>query len=379
MIMRSAIGGKPVNRPTPTRLPRILALAGLVLFLAGPAGADDGGRARAYELYDLGRYDEAAPLLEAIDEAGRGDGPLLYRLYYCRRKAGDPRARQTLQRALERLELETPESQDLETWFYMANTYSALGRPSDRARIAHEATRRVEEGILPAPADGIEMFRLAKLYAEQSRTDEAIEWYEAFLATPTDENAGSTPYMDWARRYIAEQAYRSGDYAAAERHLSASLSEGGTLEDYDRLAVARCRLGRYREAASAWRRGELANPAQANRARYAYRLAELAAELPPLPEAAPDGRPWTAQNRGELEELLKAQAAVVRATMEEARAEQPLKRKKRKKLQAKIDEAQPVFVAAGLEYVMRGFPIRETAFFGGYAPLVFKRDEWVIP
>ena len=37
-----------------------------------------------------------------------------------------------------------------------------------------------------------------------------------------------------------------------------------------------------------------------------------------------------------------------------------------------------VFVAAALEYAVRGHGIREAAFFGGYAPLVFQRSAWKI-
>ena len=45
-------------------------------------------------------------LLEKIDSAGKATGPLLYRLFYCQRKAGDPKAEETLGRALEQLESE---------------------------------------------------------------------------------------------------------------------------------------------------------------------------------------------------------------------------------------------------------------------------------
>jgi hypothetical protein len=45
-------------------------------------------------------------------------------------------------------------------------------------------------------------------------------------------------------------------------------------------------------------------------------------------------------------------------------------------LQAELDAAHPVFVAAALEYTMRNLPIRETAFFGGFAPLIFHPNRW---
>jgi hypothetical protein len=38
-----------------------------------------------------------------------------------------------------------------------------------------------------------------------------------------------------------------------------------------------------------------------------------------------------------------------------------------------------LFVAAGLEYALRGYGIRETAFREGYAVLVFQNSSWELP
>jgi len=43
---------------------------------------------------------------------------------------------------------------------------------------------------------------------------------------------------------------------------------------------------------------------------------------------------------------------------------------------SEVGKAKAVFVAAGLEYALRNLPIRETAFFGGYAPLIFHPQKW---
>jgi hypothetical protein len=48
-------------------------------------------------------------------------------------------------------------------------------------------------------------------------------------------------------------------------------------------------------------------------------------------------------------------------------------------LQSKMDAVHGEFVAAALEYAVRGLSLRETAFVGGYAPLVFRASEWNLP
>jgi hypothetical protein len=41
-----------------------------------------------------------------------------------------------------------------------------------------------------------------------------------------------------------------------------------------------------------------------------------------------------------------------------------------------IATAKPQFVSAAVEYVLRDLPLRETAFSGGWAPLLFQPAEW---
>jgi hypothetical protein len=41
-----------------------------------------------------------------------------------------------------------------------------------------------------------------------------------------------------------------------------------------------------------------------------------------------------------------------------------------------LAEIKPVFTAVALEYAYQRHPIRETAFKGGYAPLIFHSDRW---
>jgi hypothetical protein len=53
--------------------------------------------------------------------------------------------------------------------------------------------------------------------------------------------------------------------------------------------------------------------------------------------------------------------------------------KLRSELTDTLSKTRRVFVAAGLEYSVRHFPIRETAFREGYAVLIFQDSEWTLP
>lgn len=362
-----------------------LAAALLALTLcAGPVAADtdvEGARASAFGLYDQGRYAEARPLLEQLEADGPVDGVLLYRLYYCRRIANDPAAGTTLDRARGLLEKELDSASSLEIPFYLANAYRNAGRISDARNVAARTTERVESGEFPEPGDGFEMFRLGKLYSDQERVEEASNWYARSLELlSVDESGGAKPYVEWAGRYLSEQAWNDQDYEATAKYLGLiAAGGGGSAADLDRLAAANCHLERYGEAKTAWQRAEKLDAANANRPRYGWHLAEQAEEIGNLPGAAPDGRPWAELSKAELEQLLLDQAKIVGEAKTEVQESEKLKKKRRKQLQRGIDAARPIFFRAGLEYVLRGYGIRETAFFGGYAPLIFHSDGWRLP
>ena len=336
---------------------------------------------RAVEFYDSGQYSEARVVLEQLDAKDAADGKLLYRLCYCQRVAGDGKSVATLKRAVEKLETESATARDLESTFYLVNGYSSLNRPADAQRAAQAATVRIENGELDPPEAGLEQFRLGKLYADQQQADKAERWYRAAIESFTEEDqAMHVAYLKWAARYLADVSYQREDWSAAEEYLArlAELEEP-TQADLDRLAVSRARIGLYAEAAKAWRAAELLDPANANRARYCYRLAESAAKLEGLSAAAPDGRLWTELDKIELETILTEQASEVRTIKLEAQPLTWADKEARAALQARLDLARPIFIAAALEYALQGNSIREAAFFGGYAPLVFKDTEWKLP
>jgi len=348
---------------------------------APDSGTPPVARERAIELYEGARYAEARELLEKLDGQQKLDGPLLYRLFFCQRAAGDAVATETLSRAIQRLEQDAASSSDLEAPFYLVNAYASLNRAADLERVAASATARIENGQLSPPATAMDRFRLGKLYADQGRSVEAERWYAEALDSFAAQGEGrSVAYVRWAAGYLAQANFDREDFVEAERYFSILLeAEEPTMGDLDRLAVIRSRLGMYVEAAQLWRRAELLAPAQANRARYCYRLVETAASLEDLSAAAPDGRLWTQLTKEQLEAILQQQVAEVQAVRQEAEESAPLDQEQRGRLQGRLDAVRPIFVGAALEYALQGYSIREAAFFGGYATLIFKAKEWQLP
>jgi hypothetical protein len=386
----------------------IIALIAACCILPAGAAEQNDKESLALELYDEGRYGEALELLQELDGDGLADGPLLYRLYYCQRSLKVPGARETQERARLRLEAEVIDSEDLETPFYLANVYRNIGRLTDMRRIAAEATERVESGELPAPQTAVGMFQLGKLYADQENETAAVEWYEKSIeGMKAGDKPAVPPYAAWAARYIADRAEARGDHDAATQYYALLSADGSTsIRDLEKTAVAAVKVGAYGRAAGAWRRAAALSPAQADRSRYCARLAESAGQLGGLPELSPDGKPWNELSKEELGAVLSGKAEIIRGAFAEANRIDMLMRdlmasaieavgntgaaKKVQKgfvaiwvnmipdQQARLDEARKDFVAASLEFAIKRYGLRETAFFGGYAPLIFGNEEWDI-
>jgi tetratricopeptide (TPR) repeat protein len=360
----------------------VCVLAVAPLFVARAAG-EGKTAADAVELYDAGQYAEAGRILTALDAEGKLDGSLLYRLYYCQRYANDPKSRETLERAIEPLEREAASSETLEPPFYLVNAYTNLDRPDDAVRAARAAVGRVESGAIDEPTDGLEQFRLGKLYVDAGKADAGEKWFAAALDSMTSEGQDVTKqaaYIAWAAGYLADAAFEREDYiAAADYYTKLFEAREPTMEGLDRLAVARARAGLYREAGQAWRRAELLDPANANEPRYRYRLVEAAGRMKNLSAVAPDDRLWSQLTTEELEQTIKEQVDEVRRINEEAQAASPLDGEARMQYQKRLDEARSYFVPAAIEFALRGNNLREAAFFGGYAPLIFKDSAWRVP
>lgn len=354
------------------------ASAGLLLAHGGCAASRVAPLQReAIRLYDEGQYPEARTLLEQIDQEGRASGTLLYRLHYCQQAAGDAAATATLERASAELAEELPASSGLEVPFYLVNAYQNQSRQDDALEVAAATTARVESGELGEPQEPLEMFRLGKLYADQGRSAEATRWYTSAVVSFPEGVQAFAPYTLWASRYLAEPAFLGGDYAAAERYYS-RIAEGGqaTAVDLDRLATASYRLGHYAGAEKAWEQAAAIDPDDADRERYSSRLAALAADLGTLPQSAPDGRPWGALSKDQLQAFMVEQAARAQQALAEARDPEKPTPERLTELEATIAEAQPLFVAAALEFAVQRYGIQETAFFGGFARLIFHKHEW---
>lgn len=355
----------------------------LALLLAAAAAAPSDA-AEAVRLYDAGRYADARVRLEAIEKVRALSGPLLYRLYFCRRVTGDEVAsKDALERALVALEREAPEAKDLETPFYLANTYVNLQRADDARRVAERTTASVESGTLQRPSTPMEEFQLAKLYQDRQRLDEAAAGYRralaGFEAAPSDYPGN----VRWARTFLAQLSLSRGDLETAERQLSALASgDGAQAADFRRLGEVRVRLADYRGAAEAWKEADRADPGNGDDPRYAARLALMAASVGKLPEAAPDGTAFDRMRNEALEQLMRDQADRARKARERAEkalADGSATPKLRAEVEAELSGAKAMLAAAGLEYAVRGLPIRETAFHDGYAVLLFQEQPWTWP
>lgn len=337
-------------------------------------------RERALTHYDAGQFAEARNLLEQLDDRGVLEGPLLYRLYFTQGQADDDEARVTLRRALESLTEEFAAEIGLETGFYLCSAYGNVARLSARKRVAEETVAAYEDGSLGDIDRPVDQFRLGKLYADLERDEEARRWYEASLYGRAEEDKVTPAYVRFAARFLVDAARSSGDDEALARYLSALLADGsGTVADYDQLGVMHARQKNYGAARNAWNRALLLNPAQGNRPRYFTRLCITAELLAPLPETDASGKQWVTMNGAELEQAMTTQVAVVVEIKAATESDEPIDGDRRQELQARLDTARPLFVAAAMEYALQGNSLRETAFFGGFAQLVFRNSEWLVP
>jgi tetratricopeptide (TPR) repeat protein len=303
-------------------------------------------------------------------------------LAYCQRSAGDAGAADATQaRAQARLAADLDKSKTIEVPFYLVNTYQNLGNSAELVRVAGLATQRYERGELGTATSSADMFRLAKLYADLGNEAQALAWHARSIDAQTAEGHTLPSYLRWSSRYLAEAKFRSKDFAAAGRYYSVLFQAGdANVVDLDRWASASVRTGKFQDAADAWKQAEILNPAEDDRWRYSQRVALLALDSGDLPGVSPAGKAWPELTREELETLMHEQAERVKAAVAEGSVEgAPVTPERRAALEAEIKDARGPFTAAALEYTVRGLPIRETAFFGGYAPLLFRKGAWQLP
>ena len=358
--------------------------AALALLLAAswcPVGAADALLEDAIRLYDAGRYSESKPLLEKLVAAGNADGITHYRLYFCQRTSGDPAQQQTLEQARALLEEEVKVAQGFEAAFYLSNTYANLGLGAEVPRFAAAVTGRFEAEDIKPPTTAVEQFRLGKLYADQERARLAAPWFEkAMDGFEAVDNASFRPYLEWGSRWLGDRAMAEERFEEAAKQFGrvAAVSANATLEDLDNLGMASLMVGEYRAATKAWQRAVLINPANADRYRYGTGLAELCRVTEDIPISPDDDRGWDELSGEELDQILTQNAAVVREVKTEAEAIDEMTLEQRKAFNARIQAVRPVFVGAALESMRRRINLREAAFFGGYAPLIFHAREWRI-
>jgi tetratricopeptide (TPR) repeat protein len=368
------------------------ALAVFAVVVIGISAVDLGpAKEKAVRAYDQGNYEEARKGLVELDAAGALNGPLLYRLFFCEKATDhDDDARKALDRARAALEKELAASASLEVAFYLANAYTNLGRAPEARQVAHDMTVKIDSGAYVPPKTAIALFQTGKLYQDQNRQDQASAFYAKAVDAFELADGRYVGSARWALRYLGNNAFARADFATAEKYLARLTAlPGAEAADWDALAAARARLGKYAPAAAAWKASVKLDQAHADDARYAARLAETAAVIAPLPEGAPGGAAFRSMGQADLETFLKSQSEAVTASKAKTTAAmQPEKegappRSLDPKLRTETVEAllatRRLFVAAALEYGLRGYGIRETAFREGYAVLVFQDTAWELP
>lgn len=372
---------------------KFLAILAAGVAAAAAHAADDHASAKeaAVRLYDRGVYVEAQAALLELDKSGALDGPLLYRLFFCEKAGGqDTESKKVLERARVALESETQKGGSLESSFYLANTYANLGRAADAHKVAKEMTDRIESKAVATPTSGIGLFQVGKLYQDQSRQDEACAYYGKAVDALDLTDGRYMGNMRWALRYLGSNATARADYPAVERAMTRLTGlPGAETADWESLAVARARLGKYALASTAWTTAMKLDPANADDPRYSARLADAAASLAPLPTATSAGAAFKSMSQSDLEGVLKSCLESAKAAQEraaglmkpEAEGKPPraLDPKVRSEIEASLLATRKELVAAGLEYAVRHYGIRETAFRDGYALLIFHDRAWDLP
>ncbi|NIL99973.1 MAG: hypothetical protein GTN89_12405, partial [Acidobacteria bacterium] len=219
---------------------------------------------------------------------------------------------------------------------------------------------------------------LAKLYADRQKELAASPWFEKALdGFEASGDATHRPYFEWGARWLSQRAMTDERYEAAAKQLRRLTGgENAKLEDFERLGRASLMIGDYRGAQKAWARAVLLNPLGGDPYRYGSALAELCRVTEAIPLSPDEERSWEELTDEELGQILKDQAQIVREVKTEAAATEKMTPAQRNEFNTRLLDARPMFVAAALESVRRGINLREAAFFGGYAPLIFHRKEW---
>ena len=363
----------------PRRSPALVltALLGAAL-VAHTADPDPAKQAR--ELYDRGKYEQARVLLERLAAAGAADGPLLYRLAYTQRLAADPVADETQRRAIERLEQEAAAGADLETDFYLFSALRNVARLSEAKEVGARAVARLEAGELEPPPTGEGAFWVGRLYDELERDEEAARWYERSIETFRTAGVRDHVYRTMALRALVTRALAAGDTERAGLLLGELGPEADLpFAQLEQLAEQLGRSRSYQAAREVWRTIERRYPGQAGHARYMWSLSGAAVSQGGLPEQSPSGKRWAEMSREELAAGLSELVQAVRDAQAEWLAAEQATPELRAALEARIEAARAPFTAAAFEFGQRRYGIREAAFTGGYAPMVFHDAAWQLP
>jgi tetratricopeptide (TPR) repeat protein len=349
---------------------------------ASSSAAAPSARAEAVAAYDAGDYASACRILTEMDAAVDLEGTLLYRLFFCKTALGEQASgREALARAATALEGENVPGCPVEVPFYLANAYANLGRPEDARRVASETVLRLETERYE-PKSAMEWFQVGKLAQDAGRNDRAETAYRRAV---DGFSAGSPApgHERWARRFLGNAASGRADFEAALPEWRRIVAlENADRSDLLALATACARTARWEEAAEAWRLAEKIDMQNGSDPRYAAGLARQAAALGGIPSVDALGVPWSRYDRDGLEAAMRDHAVAAHEVRREAARREEAgawDRAAREEASERLREIRGRFLAAGIEYAVRKLPLRETAFSGNYATLVFQDSEWELP
>ena len=379
---------------------RAISAASLLLILAigratpaSKAKEIDADRTRAIAAYLAGRYADALPDLERIHLAGSANGSDLYMLAFCYDSVkhdadASGKTYADAQVALER-EVAARKPQ-LESYFYLSNLYLYVRRDPEKSRATATAgLQAIDAKKIKVGKDGTAQFRAGKLAADAGKDDRSLEFYRRAIDAYSNEKTPPPAYLSRALNGVARADLgRSDPVVVADMWRKLLELDPSVPGGRWSLGLASLRAGRWQEAHDAFQKVKEADPLQSDEAFYALSIASAAADhtksggMIPLKDS--DGKSFESLDASEIEKRIgddaKAAQEVVTATaaVDQVEILPPVREKGRRRvfpgpaIAKRIAEIRGRFLALAIQMLVRGTPLQEKAFQGGYAPFVIQ-------
>jgi tetratricopeptide (TPR) repeat protein len=378
----------------------ILAAAFLLLslhpiFAASKSREAADAAERGVAAYLLGHYQDALPDLETARDGGVDRGSLLYMLAFCYDNVRhDPEAaRQGYDAAQKKLEAETAAPKpELESFFYLSNHLLNRHDNENSKRIALDALARIADHKLKVGKDGVSQFRAGKLHTDAGKDAEALEYYRRAIAAFKKDKSPPPAYLERSLEPVLRADTAKGDPKTLSEEWEKLLALNPNVADGQwNLAQTSLQAGRYAVARDAFKKAQAQGGDRSQEAYYAERLSDGAQTLVTsgftIPTKDTDGKEIRSLSNDDLQERIKergktaAELLAREVKREEFDVFPPANAKARArvlpgaKLMTEFGEARKPVVALTIELVRRGLPLQESAFTGGYAPLIIQN--WV--